>query len=99
MSEQASFEKLMGERIGGECRFDSYDPLGSRVSATGHCKGKETAGLDTEVTVKVDGAVEEERVKINFQSIVRVTQKTGASNLIVMSGRRIFRRLGDCGAS
>lgn len=96
LRDKAAVEKLMSDRMDRECHMGDYTPSASMVSAMAHCEGKEIAGFQTEPTVKMDGTVDEDRVKLNVQAIIRINQKTGASNLLIMSGRRIFRRLGDC---
>jgi hypothetical protein len=87
---------MMSERLDRKCNLADYNPSGGRISGMAHCEGRVIAGFDTEPTVKVDGTVDEDRIKLNVQSIIRINQKTGGSNLLVMSGRRTFRRLGDC---
>jgi hypothetical protein len=96
MRSKAEVEALMSERLDRTCNLVDYNPSGGRISGMAHCEGRVIAGFDTEPTVKIDGTVDEDRVKLNVQSIIRINQKTGASNLLVMAGRRTFRRLGDC---
>ena len=96
MRDQAAMEALMTERLDYQCRFDSYGLKGAMFSGIAHCNARDVAGFEAEPTIKIDGTVDPERVKLNIQSIVRLKEKTGASNLLVISARRTFRRLGDC---
>jgi len=95
LRDKASFETLLSERM-GECHLDDYVPASMTVSALMHCRAKQIDGLDTEPTGKIEGTIDADRIKLNIQAIVRINQKTGAANLVVMSGRRILKRLGDC---
>jgi hypothetical protein len=91
-----AIEALLRQRLDYQCHFSDYSLRGAMFSGTAHCEAKDLGGFQAEPTVKIDGTVDVERVKLNIQSIVRMSEKTGASNMLVISGRRIFRRLGDC---
>ncbi len=99
MNAKAVFERLMSERISGACQLGDYDPSGAMISGTARCDAQEVNGVTTRSTARIDATVDADRVRINLKATVRMTEKTGASSLLVMSVRRTIRRLGDCGAA
>ncbi len=78
------------------CRIETLDGSVTTVASLAHCDPVEIEGTAIQPSIRLDGTIGADHVLIDLQAIMRMPEKTGNSQIMVVSARRTMNRLGDC---
>lgn len=94
MREESEMQSMLDEKF-DHCAIETFDAGGSNVSALARCRPRDI-DQNVQMTVRVDGRIGAEQLRLDVDGIARLTEKTGGNYVVVVSGRREITRVGGC---
>ena len=89
-------ERFLNQRFKG-CRVERLDRDGPAVSGLASCAPiMRSAGKAVTPAVRFDGMIGPDRLQLDMRMIQRLSLPTGSNHMLVISARRMLRRIGDC---